>query len=88
MSQPLARLFEKWANAGDDRTFSEWLAYRRACVANERAQRAVNRQISHHLIAQAQTALAMLQRLALTTQRAPQYGTLQGMLGLLGGVWG
>jgi hypothetical protein len=39
MSQSQARLFEKWLEAGDDRTFGEWLAYRRHCVIQERQQR-------------------------------------------------
>jgi len=40
VSQLHARLFEKWLDAGDDRTFSEWLAYRRECATQERQRRA------------------------------------------------
>lgn len=39
MSQSQIRLFEKWLDAGDDRTFGEWLAYRRQCVTQERQRR-------------------------------------------------
>ena len=38
MSQSHARLFEKWVNAGDDRTFEEWLFYQRACRMAMQAQ--------------------------------------------------
>ena len=51
MSQLLVRLFEKWAKAGGDHTFSEWLDYRRECAKQERARQASPSALTPHISA-------------------------------------
>lgn len=86
MSQLHARLFEKWLDAGDDRTFSEWLTYRRECATQARQHRALMRGLSPLAPPglQAQASFAWQQRMA-----GMQQSQLQGIVGqALGGLGG
>lgn len=78
MSQSRARLFEKWLNAGDDRTFGEWLAYRRQCVMQVRQQRALEASLPWQ---QALLRVQIQHRYA-----TPRFG--QAMVQALGGALG
>jgi hypothetical protein len=90
MSQSQARLFEKWLEAGDDRTFGEWLVYRRQCVTQERQQRDCAARLfafSHQLQQAPSTPFYQAMAAAQAQQYAPR-GLSGGLLGnVLGGMF-
>lgn len=87
----MARLFEKWLDAGGDSTFSEWLATRREHVEQIRFQRKMSLGLFSTLAAQQQAnRYAQLQAAAMQNAYAPPYrrGPGRGVLGGLGGIFG
>lgn len=86
MSQSHARLFEKWLAAGDERTFGEWLDYRRATVTHRRQQVTQARHFGPLMQQASAQQLARLQQGRLTGPL--HYAPRGGLGGLLGGVFG
>ena len=94
MSQSHGRLFQTWLEAGDDRTFSEWLDYRRHCATESRRTREV---LARHQASMRNLAAQLgqrqpyeaLQRQAMMQQSQNAYlGAGYGLGGLLGGLIG
>lgn len=90
MSQSHARLFEKWLAAGDERTFGEWLAYRRATVTHRRQQAKMARHFGPLMQQASAQQMALLQA---GMQGVPMRGPLHfappgGLGGLFGGLVG
>ena len=87
MSQPLSRLFEKWLDAGGDRTFHEWLDEKRARAKAMRTPGAV---IPVAYVQQmfAMQSLSLLNQNSIRQRMGPFGGVFSGIGGIFGGrVW-
>lgn len=85
MSQARERLFEKWLDAGDERTFAEWLEYRRS-LRRPGAIIPVPPDFFRNMqMQQGMVSLALLQQNSIRQQLGPPFG---GILGGIGGIFG
>lgn len=88
MSQSQERLFQKWLEAGDERTFAEWLAHKRETAMLWRRPGAVIPVSAEQMrqfvgMQQGMVSLAQLQQ-----ARPGMYHPLGGALKGIGGLFG